>query len=404
MVAALAGLAIGLGAGLAIPWGRRRRSPVPPSPPSTELPAGTAEVLAALPSSAVVLDPADRVLRASSAARAYGIVRGDEMVIGDLLALARQVRRDGVIRETEIEVEMRRFGPDAATFAVRVAPLGGTGLVLVLAEDQTERLRVDAVRRDFVANISHELKTPVGALSLLAETIADASDDPDAVRRFTGRMQQEASRLTHVIQDLITLSRIQGAEPMAEPTEVDVDEVIEEALDTVRTAADAKGIELASGGTSELVVMGDEGLLATALRNLVSNAVAYSPQRTRVSVSAEATEQAVEISVADQGIGIPPQDLERVFERFYRVDAARSRATGGTGLGLAIVKHIMTHHRGEVTVWSKEGSGSTFTLRLPLSEGAEGDEGDGPSPSTSTAGDGGPPPNERPKPIGRQRK
>ncbi|WP_051065558.1 sensor histidine kinase [Nocardiopsis potens] len=404
VVAALAGLAIGLGAGLAIPWGRRRRSPVPPSPPAAELPAGTAEVLAALPSSAVVLDPADRVLRASSAARAYGIVRGDEMVIGDLLALARQVRRDGVIRETEIEVEMRRFGPDAATFAVRVAPLGGTGLVLVLAEDQTERLRVDAVRRDFVANISHELKTPVGALSLLAETIADASDDPDAVRRFTGRMQQEASRLTNVIQDLITLSRIQGAEPLAEPAEVDVDEVVEEALDTVRMAADAKGIELASGGTSGLVVMGDEGLLATALRNLVSNAVAYSPQRTRVSVSAEATEQAVEISVADQGIGIPPQDLERVFERFYRVDAARSRATGGTGLGLAIVKHIMTHHRGEVTVWSKEGSGSTFTLRLPLEEGAEHAEDAEPAPTTTTAGDGGPPPNERPKPIGRQRK
>src|SRR5690606_35653231 len=294
--------------------------------------------------------------------------------------------------------------PDAATFAVRVAPLGGNGLVLVLAEGQTERLRVDAVRRDFVANISHELKTPVGALSLLAETIADASDDPDAVRRFTGRMQQEASRLTNVIQDLITLSRIQGAEPMAEPTEVDVDEVIEEALDTVRTAADAKGIELAAGGTSGLVVMGDEGLLATALRNLVSNAVAYSPQRTRVSVSAEATEQAVEISVADQGIGIPPQDLERVFERFYRVDAARSRSTGGTGLGLAIVKHIMTHHRREVTVWSKEGSGSTFTLRLPLGEGAEHTEDAEPAPTTSTAGGGGPPPTERPKPIGRQRK
>ncbi|MDA2810789.1 ATP-binding protein [Nocardiopsis sp. RSe5-2] len=370
-IAALVGLAVGLGAGLAIPFGRGR-APLSPDPPQpADLPPGIAEVLAALPSSAVVLDPADRVLRASSAARAYGIVRGEELVIGDLLALARHVRRDGVIRETEIEVAVRKFGPDSTSFAVRVAPLGGTGLVLVLAEDQTERLRVEAVRRDFVANISHELKTPVGALSLLAETISDASDDPEAVRRFTGRMQQEAGRLTHVIQDLITLSRIQGAEPMAEPAEVEVDAVIEEALDTVRTAADAKRIELASGDSGGLTVMGDEGLLATALRNLVSNAVAYSPKQTRISVTAEETESAVEISVADQGIGIPPQDLERIFERFYRVDAARSRETGGTGLGLAIVKHIMTHHRGEVTVWSKEGSGSTFTLRLPRTEDAD---------------------------------
>ncbi|WP_026128435.1 sensor histidine kinase [Nocardiopsis halophila] len=370
-IAALLGLAVGLGAGLALPLGRGRTPPSPDPPQPSDLPPGIAEVLAALPSSAVVLDPADRVLRASSAARAYGIVRGEELVIGDLLVLARQVRRDGVIRETEIEVAVRKFGPDSTSFAVRVAPLGGTGLVLVLAEDQTERLRVEAVRRDFVANISHELKTPVGALSLLAETISDASDDPEAVRRFTGRMQQEAGRLTHVIQDLITLSRIQGAEPMADPAEVEVDAVIEEALDTVRTAADAKRIELVAGGAGGLEVLGDEGLLATALRNLVSNAVAYSPKQTRISVTAEETESAVEISVADQGIGIPPQDLERIFERFYRVDAARSRATGGTGLGLAIVKHIMTHHRGEVTVWSKEGSGSTFTLRLPRTEDAE---------------------------------
>ncbi|QBI52199.1 sensor histidine kinase [Streptomonospora litoralis] len=364
-IAGLVGLVTGVAAGLAFriseSGGRRAQEP----PRQTELPAGIAEVLAALPSSAVVLDPADRVLRASSAARAYGIVRGEELVISDLLALARQVRRDGVIRETEIEVAVRKFGPDSTSFAVRVAPLGGTGLVLVLAEDQTERRRVEAVRRDFVANISHELKTPVGALSLLAETIADASDDPEAVRRFTGRMQQESARLTSVIQDLITLSRIQGAEPMADPDRVPVEVVVDEAMDFVRTAAETKEIELVASGTEGAVVLGDEGLLVTAMRNLVANAVAYSPERTRVSISVEAADDMVEISVADQGIGIPAQDLERIFERFYRVDAARSRATGGTGLGLAIVKHIMTHHRGEVTVWSKEGSGSTFTLRLP---------------------------------------
>nr|WP_184286643.1 ATP-binding protein [Nocardiopsis algeriensis] len=345
--------------------GTERPAPAAQRKDTNTLPSGIAEVLSALPSSAVVLDSTDRVLRASSAARAFGIVRGEELVITELLTLARHVRRDGVIRETEIEVAVRKFGPDATSFAVRVAPLGGTGLVLVLAEDQTEHRRVEAVRRDFVANISHELKTPVGALSLLAETVQDASDDPEAVRRFTARMRAEASRLSALIQDLITLSRIQGAEPMTEPTRVDLEALVADALDALSMPADAKGIELVSSGSEGVTVLGDEGLLGTALRNLVANAVSYSPENTRVAVSVEVGETSVGISVADQGIGIPQQDLERIFERFYRVDAARSRATGGTGLGLAIVKHIMTHHRGEVTVWSQEGAGSTFTLRLP---------------------------------------
>ncbi|SIO91335.1 cell wall metabolism sensor histidine kinase WalK [Nocardiopsis sp. JB363] len=345
----------------------------PPRQEGNALPSGIAEVLTALPSSAVVLDSGDRVLRASSAARAFGLVRGEELVIGELLSMARKVRRDGVIRETSLEVAVRKFGPDATSFAVRVAPLGGTGLVLVLAEDQTEHRRVEAVRRDFVANISHELKTPVGALSLLAETVQDASDDPEAVRRFTERMQIEASRLTAVIQDLITLSRIQGAEPIAEPAPVNLESIVEESIDAVRMPADAKGIELVGSGAEGLIVLGDDAMLGTALRNLIINAVAYSPKNTRVAVSVGIARSSVDISVADQGIGIPQQDLERIFERFYRVDAARSRATGGTGLGLAIVKHIMTHHRGEVTVWSKEGSGSTFTLRLPRPESREFD-------------------------------
>ncbi|MEU3015902.1 MULTISPECIES: ATP-binding protein [unclassified Nocardiopsis] len=374
-VVGIIGLVVGVAIGVvaASPLFRTRVADTPPSAhhDGSTLPQGVAEVLSALPSSAVVLDSGDRVLRASSAARAFGIVRGEELVIAELLTLARKVRRDGVIRETDIEVAVRKFGPDATSFAVRVAPLGGTGLVLVLAEDQTEHRRVEAVRRDFVANISHELKTPVGALSLLAETVQDASDDPEAVRRFTGRMQTEASRLTAVIQDLITLSRIQGAEPIAEPAPVDLGSVVEEAIDTVRMPADAKGIELVGSGAEGLTVLGDEAMLGTALRNLIANAVAYSPKDTRVAVSVGTSRSSVDISVADQGIGIPQQDLERIFERFYRVDAARSRATGGTGLGLAIVKHIMTHHRGEVTVWSKEGSGSTFTLRLPRPESRE---------------------------------
>jgi two-component system sensor histidine kinase SenX3 len=225
---------------------------------------------------------------------------------------------------------------------------------------------VEEVRRDFVANISHELKTPVGALALLAETMEEAADDPEAVRRFAGRMRQEASRLTYLVQDLITLSRIQAAEPVPDPNPVELGAVVAEVLDRCRMKASARGIELAESCDHGLAVLGDEDLLITALRNLVENAVAYSPEKTRVVVSATRDgASAAQISVADQGIGIPERDLERIFERFYRVDAARSRATGGTGLGLAIVKHVVAAHGGKVTVWSKEGVGSTFTLRLP---------------------------------------
>ncbi len=225
---------------------------------------------------------------------------------------------------------------------------------------------MEEVRRDFVANISHELKTPVGALALLAETMEDAADDPEAVRRFAGRMRQEASRLTYLVQDLITLSRIQAAEPMPDPIVVDLSSVVAEAVDRVRMKASARGIELAAVCEERVAVLGDEDLLVTALRNLLENAIAYSPDKTRVMISASRDARAAQISVADQGIGIPERDLQRIFERFYRVDPARSRATGGTGLGLAIVKHVMAAHRGKVTVWSEEGVGSTFTLQMPI--------------------------------------
>ena len=340
-------------------------------PQPTRLPPGVSSVLSVLSSSAVVLDSEDRVLQASAAARTFGLVDGDQLVVQELLALARQVRRDGEIREGEVEVATSGGNRTTTSFAVRVAPLDATvgdgGLVLLLVEDQTESRRVEEVRRDFVANTSHELKTPVGALALLAETVEDAADDPDAVRRFAGRMRQEASRLTNLVQDMITLSRIQAAEPVPDPVPVELDAVVAEALDRCRMKASARGIELVSTGAHGLSVMGDEDLLVTALRNLLENAVAYSPDKTRVDVSTRRVSgHAVEISVSDQGIGIPERDLERIFERFYRVDPARSRATGGTGLGLAIVKHVTAAHGGKVTVLSTEGAGSTFTLRIPL--------------------------------------
>ncbi|WP_433466698.1 sensor histidine kinase [Spirillospora sp. CA-128828] len=365
----LAGLAIGLATGLAVRVSERAQRTAVTTASVGTLPPGVASVLSVLRSSAVVVDSEDRVLRASSAARAFGLVSGDRLVVDEVLAMARLVRRDGEIRETEIQVGPTgaRSRADGRWFAVRVAPLGSHGLVLVLAEDLTEMHRTEAIRRDFVANVSHELKTPVGALSLLAETVEGAADDPEAVRRFAGRMQYESVRLTNLVQDLMTLSRVQGDEPLPALNPVDLDEVMAEALDRCQIKASSKDIDLASGGEDGLQVRADHELLVTALRNLVDNAVAYSPENTRVVVSTRKSDEwHVEINVTDQGIGIPHGEIERIFERFYRVDPARSRQTGGTGLGLAIVKHVTSKHGGDVTVWSKEGHGSTFTIRLPL--------------------------------------
>jgi two-component system sensor histidine kinase SenX3 len=326
-------------------------------------------VLAVLRSSAVVLDAEDQVVKASPTAYSFGLVRNDRLLAPDLLELARKVRRDGEIREAELELPRGPLGGGTLAVLARVAPLGST-LVLLLVEDRTEERRVDAVRRDFVANVSHELKTPVGAISLLAEALLDAADDPEAVRRFAGRMQTEAGRLSELVQDVIDLSRLQGHDPLRTPALVNLDDVVTEALDRSRLAAEAKSISIGVGGERGLLVRGDATQLVMALGNLIDNAVRHSPADTRVSLGVRrvdaGTSGLAEVSVADEGPGIPEDDLERIFERFYRVDAARSRHTGGTGLGLSIVKHVALGHGGEVTVWSVEGAGSTFTLRLPI--------------------------------------
>jgi two-component system sensor histidine kinase SenX3 len=246
------------------------------------------------------------------------------------------------------------------------AQVVGDGDIALVVDDLTEAKRVESVRRDFVANVGHEIKTPVGALTLLAEAALDARDDPDAVHRFVTRMQREANRLSRLVQELIDLSRLQGGEPLPDMTKVPVDAILEEAVDRARLVAEVKHIELVRGGDAGLVVTGDEGQLVTAVSNLLDNALAYSPAGTRVAVGVNLRADVVEIAVTDQGIGIDDADQERIFERFYRVDQARSRETGGTGLGLSIVKHIVSNHGGEVTVWSQLGAGSTFTVRLPV--------------------------------------
>ena len=338
----------------------------PGKEPARQLPPGAEDVLAALRQAWVVLGPDDKVVRRSPAAVPYGLVRGKRLRVDEVNTLVRRVRRDGALREVELMVPRSHRGTELLSLDVRVARLGD--LVLVLAEDSSAVRRVDAVRRDFVANVSHELKTPVGALSLLSEAVQGSADDPEAVRRFANRMQHEASRLTQLVQDLIALSRLQTHDPLREGESINVDDVVSEAVDALHFESDARQIRLEVRGQHGLTMFGDEDQLVTAIRNLIANAINYSADHTRVTVAVQAVgkrDDVVEVAVTDQGIGIPERDLERIFERFYRVDPARSRATGGTGLGLSIVKHIVTNHGGDVQVWSSAGSGSTFTLRLP---------------------------------------
>ncbi len=374
---AVAGLLTGASAVLAFRWSEREqtrpsRKTLRPDAVTAALPPGVDTVLSVLRSSAVVLDEGDGVVKASSAAYALGLVRGGRLAVDQMLQMARETRRDGEIRQVELELPRRGGGRgEGLAVSARVAPLGSR-LVLLLVEDLTEARRIEAVRRDFVANVSHELKTPVGALSLLSEAVMDASDDPEAVNRFAGRMQVEATRLTNLVQEIIDLSRVQDDNVLDDAEAVAVDDLVAEAVDRCRQRANSKQITMATGTSPDLFIWGNRGQLAAALGNLVENAVNYSPARTRVGIAGRRVASPsskggdlVEISVTDQGIGISEKDRERVFERFYRVDPARSRATGGTGLGLSIVKHVAASHGGAVTVWSAEGQGSTFTLRLP---------------------------------------
>ncbi|NIH67439.1 sensor histidine kinase [Modestobacter marinus] len=323
----------------------------------------------------VLLGPDDAVLLANASARALGILRGNRLLVAGLVEVAREVQSTGSHRaDIALPSDLVGAGPRmVAVHGIRLAtgPAGAAGPVALVLQDVTEARRVEAVRKDFVANVGHELKTPVGALALLAEAVQGAADDPETVQRFAARMSHEADRLARLVRELIDLSRLQGAEPLPELVPVAVGTVVSEAVDRTRAAAAAKDIQLAVAVQPGLVVRGVEAQLATALTNLLANAVAYSPGGTTIAVGARARAGFAEVAVTDSGIGIPRSDRSRVFERFYRVDASRASATGGTGLGLAIVKHVATNHGGTVTVWSEEGLGSTFTLRIPLAAEAD---------------------------------
>jgi two-component system, OmpR family, sensor histidine kinase SenX3 len=376
---AAVGVLLGVAAVLSWRWSERQQAAIP-AQPEPAVPEGVASVLTVLRSSAVLIDEDDTVLKASAPAYALGLVRGDRVVPGDLTGMIRAVRSTGEIREGELTLTRERSNLPVHVVA-RVAPLGSR-LVLVLADDRTRERRVETIRRDFVANVSHELKTPVGALNLLAEAVGEAADDPDAVRRFAGRMQIESDRLNRLVQQIIELSRLQGDELIDEPADVRIDTVLDAALDRSRTDAEAKDIDLASRYDDELIVSGSADQLLVAVSNLIENAVTYSPEGARVAVMAHRSDRSdvlgptVEITISDQGIGIPESELDRIFERFYRLDPARSRDTGGTGLGLSIVKHVAASHGGDIVVWSEPGQGSSFTLRLPAAVTDEIDPSD----------------------------
>jgi two-component system sensor histidine kinase SenX3 len=364
VLAVIGTLMVGLVVGLVI--GRRGRTEAPPPSTDGSMVADLVErVVLSSHNGVVVLNTWGGVALANPAAVKLGLVRGARPDERAAIA-AEQVRATGEVLQVDLSPLRRgaRSGRGPTAVVGEVRPLGD-GFTVIDASDESDAVRLEATRRDFVANVSHELKTPVGAMSLLAEAVLDAADDPQEVRRFGTRIFNEANRLGTLVTELIALSRLQGAERLPELGTVEVDEVVHEALARCRLAAESANIEITADPPSGLLLNGDATLLITALSNLLDNAVSYSPAGSPVSVSRGRVSGLVEIAVTDRGLGIASEHQERVFERFFRIDQARSRSTGGTGLGLAIVKHVAANHGGDVQLWSKPGTGSTFTLRIP---------------------------------------
>jgi len=326
--------------------------------------AAESALLDALPDAWLILDQQQQVRSLSAEAEELDLVAGNKITHANISAFVANAINKSETAAGILDIPRSALGTASLSLLVRIAPISQQRYLLIL-RDVSDVTRVESVRRDFVANVSHELKTPVGALSLLSEAAAEAADDPAAVRRFALKMQAEAQRLTNLVNDLIDLSRLQSDDPLKKAAIAPVKRLVDAAVSDVRAVAEAKEIELVTKIAPGLKVACVERQLTTAIRNLIVNAVNYSPPKTKVTVTAEISDGLVEIRVTDQGIGIPEGDQIRVFERFYRIDPARSRATGGTGLGLAIVKHIVTGHGGDVVLHSIEGKGSTFTLRLP---------------------------------------
>ena len=374
---AVAGL-VGLGCGLAIAAlllrRRTERAPQTPQYPAVmTVSAVLQSVVSEAPLGVVVVDRLRDVLIGNRRAGELNVVR--EGLLDDRVWAATQ-RTLATGEDVEVDLPALRGAADRRSGLsvhchVRLLNAENPRLAVVYLDDQSEQARMEASRRDFVANVSHELKTPVGAMGVLAEALLESTDEPETVRRFGGKIYAESQRLAGMVGELIELSRLQGAERLPDLVAVDVDTVVQEAISRHKVAADKVDITIDTDAPIGLQVLGDQPLLVTAIANLISNAIAYSPNCSTVSVSRRRRGDTVQIAVTDRGIGIPLPDQQRVFERFFRTDKARSRATGGTGLGLAIVKHVAANHNGCIRLWSRPGTGSTFTLSIPWFQGTD---------------------------------
>ena len=358
-VGAIAGVAVVL----LIIWVLRQRR-MDNEKTSGDLPRGVAQLVSKLDGAVLVLDKSLNVLIASDATSRLGLSGNGRLLIPELVLIAEQAAQGKSVTREDFEISRGPLGDATLTVTVHASPFRNR-FVLLTVIDRGEYQRLDDVRREFVANVSHELKTPIASVGLLAEALVEAADEPDTVRHFAERLTKESQRLGAITREIIELSRLQAEGALAEFAPVTVETVVMNALEQNRVMAKSRKIKLATGGDLDAVIYGDAESLTVALNNLIANAVHYSPDNSQVGIGAVRRNSFIEIAVTDQGIGMTKDESERVFERFYRTDQARSRSTGGSGLGLSIVKHIVSNHGGDIRVWSSPGKGSTFTIRIP---------------------------------------
>ena len=329
-----------------------------------ESPDSASDLLDVLPVPGLLLDGVNYIVAATTSAQALGFKPDSQLPQSQLTELAAEARRTGEARSAELELKTGLQGEVSWVSARSV--LTSDNKVLLTIEDLTESKRLDETRRDFIANISHELKTPIGAISLLSEALLGAEDDPGMVKKFSVNLHREAVRLAALVQDIIELSRLQGAEVVRNAQLLDLATLIADAVDRNAFLAETRKVKIKVDAPKGLRVLGDQEMLVTALKNLIENALVYSDEGSQVGIGLRQKYGIAAIAVADSGVGIAAEHQERIFERFYRADPSRSRQTGGTGLGLSIVKHVALKHRGDVQLFSQPGVGSTFTFRLPI--------------------------------------
>jgi two-component system sensor histidine kinase SenX3 len=334
--------------------------------------ATAADLLEVLASAGIMLNGSNTVIRATKNVQALGLIQNRVLAHQELIDLVDQCRLEGKPVEEDLYLATG-LQSDEVWVSARAAILPD-GNVLLTVEDETEAKRLEETRRDFVANISHELKTPIGAISLLSEALSDAADEPAIVRKFSDDLLKEAKRLTSLVQEIIQLSRLQSTDVIKNAQVIELADIIHEAVERNSVLADLRNVTISSDAAAGIRVLGDPEMLTIAVKNLVENAINYSDKGAQVGIGLRKKRGVAEIAVTDNGIGMTPEQQERIFERFYRVDPSRSRQTGGTGLGLSIVKHVAASHLGDIQVFSRPGLGSTFTLRLPIAPAANPEE------------------------------